>query len=78
MQLHYFDLRYIKAGIILYITHIARKRDQVRSRQFVPARILDAISERIRYLTELAEHGVLKNLRPAEVLFDLEPDILVS
>jgi len=74
-DLQYLHLRYIKAGILLRVQHIVKKRDELSKERFIPQRILDAVDKEINRLATLAEHGVLKNLRPTEVFFELDPVI---
>jgi hypothetical protein len=72
----YGSLRYLKAGILLRAKYLMDKRkEMIISNKSIPRSVLRSFDERDQQLLNLAEQGVLNGLRPAEIFFEVVPNI---
>jgi hypothetical protein len=62
------SLRYLKAGILFYVLSLLEKEKEERN---IPTKILNAHHDQINKLLESSESGLMKELKPADIFFEL-------
>lgn len=71
----FLTLRYLKAGGLLRAQRlIETRRSFLQKNSIVPNSLLKAYDQKIEQALNIAEFGVLKGLRPAELFFEVVPD----
>jgi hypothetical protein len=71
----FLTLRYLRAGALLRAQGlIENRRDFLEKNRIVPNSLLKAYDQKIEQALIIAELGMLKGLRPAELFFEVVPD----
>ena len=71
----FLTLRYLKAGALLRAQRLIENRMVfLRQNRIVPNSLLKAYDQKIEQALNMAELGMLKGLKPAELFFEVVPD----
>jgi len=69
----YSSLRYLKAGGLLSVRQIEKKKQAlIEAQKDIPIKVLQTIDEKIKQMKDMTEQGVLNGLKPAEIFLEID------